>query len=226
MQSVTNTDFQLEVKFDSAVTEEFQIQGLVIEETAPSQAWLRFDFVSTSGGLSCVAGFTLAGSTTILSNIAIAQADPLWLRVTRAGDLWTQEYSSDGMNWTQAAQFSQPLNVSLAGVFAGNAGAVAPAHRCLVDYVFWTLLPVAPEDGPLPGMTPFTLTTSVTGMGSVETQPDQPTYSCTEIVTLTAVPDPGWQFDHWELDLTGTTNPETLLMDADKSARAVFVTLP
>jgi len=148
------------------------------------------------------------------------------MRVTRAGDLWTQEDSSDGTGWTQAAQFSQPLNVSLAGVFAGNAGTPAPAHHCLVDYVFWTMMPVAPEDGPLSGVTQYALTTSVTGMGSVQVVPGQPTYSCTETVELTAIPDSGWQFDHWELDLSGSTNPETLVMDADHSARAVFVAMP
>jgi len=32
----------------------------------------------------------------------------------------------------------------------------------------------------------------------------------------------GWQFDHWENDLGGTANPATLLMDDDKTVKAVF----
>ena len=40
---------------------------------------------------------------------------------------------------------------------------------------------------------------------------------------LTADTDPGWYFVRWEGDLTGSTNPDTILMDADKTVTAVFV---
>jgi predicted small secreted protein len=42
-------------------------------------------------------------------------------------------------------------------------------------------------------------------------------------VQLTAVPETGWRFSHWEGDLTGSTNPATLLVDSEKSITAVFV---
>jgi hypothetical protein len=42
-------------------------------------------------------------------------------------------------------------------------------------------------------------------------------------VTLTANAEPGWYFDHWEGDLEGSENPDTLVMDGDKTVTAVFV---
>jgi hypothetical protein len=43
------------------------------------------------------------------------------------------------------------------------------------------------------------------------------------MVDLTANADPGWTFDHWEGDLTGNFNPDTINIDGDKTVTAVFV---
>jgi hypothetical protein len=70
-----------------------------------------------------------------------------------------------------------------------------------------------------------TLAVSVTGNGSVAQNP-LPPYNLNDTVTLTATADPGWAFDHWEGGLTGSTNPDTILMNSNKSVTAVFVQLP
>lgn len=41
-------------------------------------------------------------------------------------------------------------------------------------------------------------------------------------VRLTAQPDEGWQFTSWQGDLSGTANPETIVVDSEKSVTAVF----
>lgn len=41
-------------------------------------------------------------------------------------------------------------------------------------------------------------------------------------VELTADPDNGWRFSHWEGDLQGEGNPETIVVDAEKNVLAVF----
>jgi len=56
---------------------------------------------------------------------------------------------------------------------------------------------------------------TIIGNGSVEINPDPPGYYGT-FDTLTAIPDPGYQF--LECD-----NPETLLMDYDKKVTATFI---
>ena len=49
------------------------------------------------------------------------------------------------------------------------------------------------------------------------------TYPEQALITLTAVPDPGWMFDSWGINLSGSQNPETLLMDSNKSISVKFV---
>jgi hypothetical protein len=68
----------------------------------------------------------------------------------------------------------------------------------------------------------YTLTVNTTGNGNVSKDPDKTEYSYGETVELTATADEFWQFDHWEGDLTGSTNPDDITMDADKAVTAVF----
>ena len=46
------------------------------------------------------------------------------------------------------------------------------------------------------------------------------------VVELTANPNSGYLFDHWEGDVTGNDNPVTLIMDATRDVTAVFVEDP
>jgi uncharacterized repeat protein (TIGR02543 family) len=67
----------------------------------------------------------------------------------------------------------------------------------------------------------LTLTSSPPQGGSITTQPNPPYYYNT-LVTLTAVPNTGYTFDHWSGDLSGSNNPETILMDSNKAVTATF----
>jgi len=73
----------------------------------------------------------------------------------------------------------------------------------------------------------FTLTLAVgpDGGGHVIATGSNP-YPSASLVTVTAVPDAGWVFDHWEGDLEGRTNPTDLRMNSDKLVRAVFKRQP
>lgn len=68
----------------------------------------------------------------------------------------------------------------------------------------------------------FTLTTAVTGSGSIDLTPPGGSYPAGTSVQVTATPIAGWRFDHWTGDLTGTTNPTNIVMDGNKSVTAVF----
>lgn len=71
-----------------------------------------------------------------------------------------------------------------------------------------------------------TLTISYAGNGSglVGLDPPGGLYDYGTTVTLTAVVEPGSVFIGWSGDATGTTNPVTLTMDADKAVTATFNT--
>jgi PKD repeat protein len=68
----------------------------------------------------------------------------------------------------------------------------------------------------------YTVHVTVVGNGSVSKDPDQPSYTYGSLVNLTALPDLGWHFDHWEGDLSGADNPASILVDANKEITAVF----
>ena len=71
-------------------------------------------------------------------------------------------------------------------------------------------------------MPEVSLTVNTVGNGSVTKNPDQATYTYGENVQLTATADPGWSFSGWSGNLTGSNNPETIIMDDTKTVTATF----
>ncbi|MCB9002904.1 MAG: InlB B-repeat-containing protein [Ardenticatenaceae bacterium] len=86
------------------------------------------------------------------------------------------------------------------------------------DLVGFTRIPPTPTATPDTGAT---LTINIIGNGAVTTNPASPVGG--DMVTLTANPDSGWLFAGWGDDLSGTINPETLLLDTDKTVTANFI---
>ncbi|MEZ5591617.1 MAG: hypothetical protein R3F53_13250 [Gammaproteobacteria bacterium] len=80
-----------------------------------------------------------------------------------------------------------------------------------------------PEDelSCLPGET-FTLTTTISGPGTVLQTPDLANYSCGELVTLTAQPNVGAMLVGWGGMLSGTANPNTLIIEENFTVTADF----
>lgn len=62
--------------------------------------------------------------------------------------------------------------------------------------------------------------------GTVAKNPDQLTYTNGDNVELTATPDSGYEFTSWSGDATGTNNPLTVLMNANKNITANFSLIP
>jgi hypothetical protein len=60
------------------------------------------------------------------------------------------------------------------------------------------------------------------GWGTVEKEPNLDTYRYGDIVQLTAVAEPGWEFSGWSGDLTGNTNPITVTMTGSRAVVATF----
>jgi uncharacterized repeat protein (TIGR02543 family) len=223
MQRVANGNFGVEVKFDSLPTMAFQEQGVLVEQDPDN--YLRFDLHSDGSNLRALAARVVNGTPTVVADVVVPATPSQWARVTRVGDQWTYQTSTDGVAWTQRTSFDLPLAVTGAGVFSGNFGPVgnAPAFTTLVDYAFNTASPIAPEDPIEPR---YELATTVVGGGSISRLPELPSYVQGQSVVLLATPQPGWTFDGWSGDATGTEPLVGITVTGDMTVTGTFSLLP
>ncbi len=223
LQDTLDQDFEIEVKFETIPDERYQLEGLLVE--TDDNNWLRFDFFHDGSTLFWHAGVMEDGaaSTFDVNPINAGNNDDIYMRVQRNGNIWTQSYSYDGTSWTQASQFFWMMEVNQTGVFVGNEinnQDIAPAFTGVVDYFFNTGAPIDPEDGGTNGQKVINVNTS--GEGTVNLSPNG-SYSCDQVVTLTANPASGWVFLEWGGDLSGSNNPDQITISKNHNVLAVFV---
>jgi hypothetical protein len=113
------------------------------------------------------------------------------------------------------------LTVSSVGVFASNYKP-NPAYTAVVDYFYETSTPIASEDPPPCDPTDSLLLTTQATNGTILRTPDNSSYACGEVVTLTAQPDASATFLGWGGALSGTANPVDLTINADTTVTANF----
>ncbi len=209
VQAAADGDFVAELGFGSVPSLKYQMQGLLVEQDADD--WLRFDFYSTGSQLKVFAASTVAGSssTRLSSTIGAAPGSALFMRVSRGGDVWSMEYSYDGVVWQSAGSFTHPLTMSALGPFVGNAGA-SPAFDAVVDYV--ANVPLHQVD----------VSVSGTGTGSVDVSPAGSMFVDGTVVTLTAVADPGSVFVGWSGDVVSTDPSLVVTLSSDLVVDAAF----
>ena len=158
MQPAADTDFEIEVKFESIVSVTYQQQGIIIEQE-PGHV-LRYEIYSENsivkmyGTVIDIPGGVLNPPLYVNRNVG-TQSPPYYLRVKRVGDDWFLTYSFDRITWLNAlisgASFNYPMNVTSVGVYAGNS--VSTSHTAVVDYFFNTDNPIIPEDSEIPKIT-------------------------------------------------------------------------
>jgi len=64
------------------------------------------------------------------------------------------------------------------------------------------------------------------GEGSIIKSPNIYSFQDGTNVTLKAIANTGYYFDHWEGDITGSKNPVSIIMDGKKSVQAFFLRYP
>ncbi|OZV68145.1 T9SS type A sorting domain-containing protein [Winogradskyella aurantia] len=213
LQTCNNTDFEIEVKLDSGVTSpQFQEQGILIKQDEFN--FLRFEFFSTDSNTRIFASILQSPSNTLPLNsnnkvnadVLLLNTAPLYMRIKREGDLWTQWYSTDGSTWEEAVNFTHALVVSGIGLYSGNAG-THPAHTAQFDYFKNLADPITNEDNCC------ITTTAATWNGSVSSNwddinnwtPNEVPTECSVItIPLTANPP----------TITGTTVVKDVNIDA------------
>lgn len=226
MQPAPDTDFEVEVKFNSGVNDTYQMQGILVEQD--SDDFLRFEFFGEDGMTHAYGAEFEAGEPVWFKNVIIQPGDtkPLYLRITRQGNNWTYNYGLDGNAWNEviARTLTRTLTVNSVGIYAANHNSPtiqSPQHTTIADYFYNTANPG-----------PFDLIVTENGDGNVEKSPAPdipPKYSASQFVTLTPMPDPGWNFAGWsgpdagELINNGN-GTWSITMDDNKAITASFVT--
>ena len=131
LQAAPDDDFEVEAKFDSAVTTRQQQQGLLVEQDAGNL--LRLEVYSDGTATHLFLAQLSGGSASVISDSTVAGGSPVYLRLQRSGNGWTLRYSNDGSSWTTRS-FSRALTVRALGPYAGNGGSSPPAFTAKVDY--------------------------------------------------------------------------------------------
>jgi len=147
--TIQNTNFEMDVKFDSKPSGQFAIQGLMLEQD--SNNFLRFEYFSDGvNPLYVYLSRVQNGTNTELLKTQVTGTItdwPMYLRVTRSGTNFTFWYSGNGTTWTQHLATTSSFNISKVSIHTGNSGgATAPAYESAIDYVFNTAAPINPED--------------------------------------------------------------------------------
>ena len=220
-QPVGNTNFSLLVKFDSAVSENGQSQGVLIENTPDN--FMRIDFNYNNGVFFFAVTVEDGIGKTRKSTPVVDPADEMYMLIRRTGDSWKVFYGYEMAGpWTSiGGPFNYGMTVNRVGVFASSTalrGGAAPGHTAIVDFFFDENAPITPEDGNAPS-----IVVTKNGQGTVTQSPAGPTYTCGQKVQLRAVPANGWRFQNWSVDLNGVNPTQTLTVTRRHSVTANFI---
>ena len=226
VQVLPEGDFGVEVKFNSEMDSRFQTRGIIVEDGNGSA--IRVETYHDGMTYRFYAASLLIVDETITVtehfNVSIGTSNPMYMRLQRTGTTWTASYSLEGTTWVEG-EFEDTFVGTLIGPYIGNTSTSSanppPAHTGLIDY-FYDMDNPGPGDS---GVNSHDLAITVAaGEGTVSKDPDKASYGCSEEVSLTPVPDSAlWEFSEWGGDATGSDNPLTVTMDADKTITATFI---
>jgi len=132
LQAAPDDDFELEVKYDSAVAAGYQMQGVLVEQD--TNDLLRIETHHDGGTAWLFVASVANGVASTIDSRVIPASASLHLRVARVGDKWTVRYSPDGDAWPVGASFTRDMTVTAVGPFAGNSGNSPPAFKARIDY--------------------------------------------------------------------------------------------
>ncbi|MBK9387792.1 MAG: hypothetical protein IPN34_23495 [Planctomycetes bacterium] len=199
MQAAPNTDCAVHAAFESPLALDSQAAGLLFEQDEDD--YLKIELVRQGGAERLFAGSVREGwNATVHGSLSLALPRPVHLRIQRQGSQWSIATSPDGSSWTPRLAFTQTLELSAVGVYAGNR--LGTPHTVLCDYLFDAAHPIEPEDGDRSA-----LVVNVLGGGQVLRHPMLPRYGTGQVVELSAVAQSGWVFSHWSGSASGSENP-------------------
>jgi len=145
------------------------------------------------------------------------QIRDVWTEIKHA-DKTSHYYALAWNNFTYAGRYMNRSEVDV--LYNQTDGWTENVAEYIVE---WQIASMNAYQYALTGSTyQYTLTVNIVGSGSVTKNPDQTAYTYGTVVQLTAIPDLNWTFSHWSGDLSGSTSPDSIIMDDDKTVTAHF----
>jgi hypothetical protein len=122
VQGIGKQNFDVAIKIDSPLfaTDANTSQGLMVSSDDRNYITFALQTDGTRVGLSAYT-VTAGVATSVLQDSDFSQyQNPMYLRLTKAGSEYVALYSVDGINFTQAASFTDTVAPTAIGPFAGN----------------------------------------------------------------------------------------------------------
>ncbi|HEY5485148.1 MAG TPA: stalk domain-containing protein [Candidatus Cryosericum sp.] len=227
------------------------VSSLAINPLAPTTLYAGTTggvFRSTNGGTTWTTANTGLSNPWVWS-LAINPLTPTTLyagtvggvfRSTNGGTAWTAVNTGLTDLWVLCLAIN-PLTPTILYAGTGNGGICrstnsgttwTAVNTGLTDPWVWSLAlnPLTPTimyagtggSGVFRYDYTLTTTTSPSVGGSIERSPDASSYAPGTVAILTAIPVAGYTFTGWSGDLSGTMNPATVTMGANKTITAIF----
>lgn len=153
-----------------------------------------------------------------VSNLTETSASISWGAVSSAQSYTFAYKASTSPSWIESVEYSTGKN--LTGLAAGTAYEVRVRTNCASGTSSYSPTISFTTTN---STTQYTLSTNTVGQGSVTLNPAGGTYNEGTVVTVSASAALGWEFSSWSGNLSGSTNPATVIMNANKSVTATFV---
>lgn len=147
-QEAPVSDFSVDAKFESVLSNRFQMQGIVVEEDDTN--YLRFEVHHDGTSVRSYMASIIDDVATTYHYGVLPAGTEQYVRVARVGNTWTMWHSVDGAIWNELGQMVVGLEASYVGPYIGatqSGNRLPPAFIGSIDYFFDTASPIVPEDG-------------------------------------------------------------------------------
>jgi uncharacterized repeat protein (TIGR02543 family) len=181
-----------------------------------------------AGGAVSLFGVQPGAPVAAATNVKPLSLGPIRTTINAPADSWVVDLVASEIDASPTPGPGQIKRFSAARNLFGIAGSAQAATTPGPTTLVWNngLSRLVTSAVAFAARPEFRLTLATNGSGTIQSDPAGDKFPAGTRVTLTATPAPGWRFEGWSGDLTGTDNPAIITMDREKSITANFTPLP